>query len=738
MTLPLNDIVQALAHCAQEPIHTPGAIQPHGCLLAFDPSTWLVTQASDNVEAFVGRSPEALLGGRVCAWMSKAEADHFEQALSVASAESDDLLSFDSGPRQLVGSLHLEGGIGLLALEIRGPDPDPHRHIDTARALKRLAVAGELQALAEATTEVVRRLIGFDRVVIYRFAKDGSGEVIAESRAAELDPYLGLRFPESDIPRQARDLYLRGWIRAIPDARYVPSALVPLLRPDTHRPLDLSRISLRSISPMHLAYLANMGVQASLSASLIVEDRLWGLISCGHREPAPLPPALRSTCETIARLASSQIAAFETRELRRRHLFDAPSIRLLDEAMRVSDASVLEGVVSVSDSLLSLMSASGAAAVVAGDVTTLGECPAAADIVEIAAWASGHADDRGLWNTAHLGLVDPRWATHAATASSVLAIALPRPSDACLLWFRSELVRSVHWGGKPPLREPVHTATVLGPERSFAVWSETVRGHGEPWHEADLIAAHAVRQLAIEIDLGRQVIRHQAAVQARDDLVAVVSHDLRTPMSIVAMQAAIIQRVVSVDPTETSHRLRASAQTIQRAADRMNSLLQDLLDLAKIEAGRFEVTATQQSAHHIVEDACSLLSSIALAKGVELIPEESPDVQIRVDPERIFQVLSNLIGNAVKFSAAGAAIRVGGASAGPRYQFHVVDEGVGISLDQQSRIFERYWQAKHSAVAGAGLGLYIAKGIVEAHGGTLRVESELGRGTSFMFTVPMA
>ena len=254
-----------------------------------------------------------------------------------------------------------------------------------------------------------------------------------------------------------------------------------------------------------------------------------------------------------------------------------------------------------------------------------------------------------------------------------------------------------------------------------------MRGRGEAWDEADQEAACALRRLAIEIDLGRQVRRHQAAVQARDDLVAVVSHDLRTPMSIVAMQAAIIQRVVAADPTETSHRLRVSAETIQRAADRMSSLLRNLLDLAKIEAGRFEVAATVQSTRHIVDDACSLLSSIAMAKGIALVPDETADASIRVDPERVFQVLANLIGNAVKFSLAGTTVNVGGTTIDRVYQFHVADQGVGISEDQQARIFDRYWQAKQSDVAGAGSASTSPKCIVEAHGGALRVESERSR-----------
>jgi chemotaxis family two-component system sensor kinase Cph1 len=731
-------MVQALLRCAQEPIHAPGAIQPHGCLMAFDAQTLLVTQVSANSEAFVGLQPQALIGRLVTDWMSTAGIELLERSLASQAIDEFDPLEFNAGPRRLAAVMHRDGNIVLLELELCALGPDTARRNDIGRALKRLASTGSLQTLVETTTDVVRRLVGFNRVVVYMFAEDGSGEVIAESCDAELDPYLGLRFPESDIPRQARALYLRGWIRAIPDARYSPVHLVPELRPDTGTALDLSRAVLRSISPMHLAYLANMGVQASLSASLIVGGRLWGLISCGHGVPAPLPYEVRSTCETIARMVSWQIGAMEAGELQRRRLLGAPVVSQLDTAMRTSGATVLEGLLSMPGHLLGMMQASGAAIVVDEEVTTIGSCPGVSDISELARWTSGHSDENGVFSSRQLGLDDVRWQSHADLASSVLAIALPAPLKACMLWFRPELVHTVEWGGKPPLAEPLAAATLLGPARSFSVWTETVRGRGQPWDDAQKCAAFELRQLAIEIDLARQVLKEKAAVQARDDLVAVVSHDLRTPMSIVAMQAAIIQRLVATDPTDTSNRLRASATTIHRAAERMNSLLKDLLDLAKIVAGRFEVAASAQSAVHIVDDACGLLRSIADAKGVELIAEHADDLLIHVDSERIFQVFANLIGNAVKFSSAGMSVRVGGSKLGQSYQFHVVDQGVGISPDQQSRIFDRYWQAKQSAVSGAGLGLYIAKGIVEAHGGSVRVDSELGKGTSFRFTVPLA
>ena len=739
MALLPMDLERALAECAQERIHTPGAVQPHGCLLAFDPASWLLTHVSANSQVFTGVPAKALLGRPVGSWMTTSGREDLERMLSSPEDTDNALLLLEGESPSLIASVHRADDVVLLELELAAPQGDAKNHVDTSNALRQIAAAKELPALAGTTVAVVRALLKFDRVVFYRFRPDGSGEVVSEARAADMAPYLGLRFPESDIPRQARDLYLRNWVRAIPDARYEPSPLVADGRSDTGVPLDLSQAALRSVSPMHLAYLASMGVRGSLSASLIVNGRLWGLISCGHRSPLPLTPAARNTCETLARMVSTQIGALEVREIQRRHLSNLPAVRILEGAMRRGARHVFDALLDEPASLLELVNASGAAVMVDGHVATVGDCPALEDVRQIATWASGEADTQGLASSHHLSSVRHSWETFSHAASGVCAIVFPAPLRACLLWFRPELVRSVQWAGKPALNQPADgKVSVLGPDRSFAVWSETVRGRCDDWSEADEDVALHLRQIAIEIDLGHQLRRQKEAVQARDDLVAVVSHDLRTPMSVVAMQATIIQRVVAADPTEASQRLRTSAQTIQRAADRMNSLLQDLLDLAKIEAGRFQVHASAHSAHHILDDACGLLVSIADAKGVELVPEPCTDAQIRVDPERIFQVLANLIGNAVKFSSPGTRVSVGGALREDSYQFHVVDQGIGIPADQRDRIFDRYWQAKQSPGTGAGLGLYISKGIVEAHGGVLRVESEPGQGAAFLFTVPLA
>ena len=379
-------------------------------------------------------------------------------------------------------------------------------------------------------------------------------------------------------------------------------------------------------------------------------------------------------------------------------------------------------------------------------VGCVGRCPDEDTVLALSHWLRERACPSGLMATRQLPLDEPRWAGLAEVASGVLGIVLPSPLHNCVLWFRAEQVQTVSWGGDPnkPLASTGGSEGTPGrglrlhPRRSFEAWKQEVRGRSEPWSRADHEAVAELRRSAIEIDLHRQVQREQAAVKARDDLVAVVAHDLRTPMSVVVMQAAVIQRLLAKDTSEeTTQRLRASAQVIQRSGQRMATLLNDLLDLARIEAGRFEVTTSRQPAQQIIEDAYELLNPICEAQGQELVAHPAPDLHIRADPERLFQVLSNLIGNSSKFSPQGARIHVRAeATAEGMCEFSVSDSGAGIEPQQLPRIFDRYWQKRPDG-NGAGLGLYISRGIVDAHGGNIRAESRLGEGTTISFTVPL-
>ncbi|MGH7620350.1 MAG: GAF domain-containing sensor histidine kinase, partial [Gemmatimonadaceae bacterium] len=284
---------------------------------------------------------------------------------------------------------------------------------------------------------------------------------------------------------------------------------------------------------------------------------------------------------------------------------------------------------------------------------------------------------------------------------------------------------------------PVETgpAMRIHPRRSFAAWKEEVRLRSSPWTPSDQEAAVELRRTAVEIDLERQVRREQQAVRARDDLMAVVSHDLRNPLGVIQSQAALLKQS-SRDGGDHSKETSEGLERIKRAVGHMTALISDLLDLAKIEAGRFVLRRAPENVSEIVRESLTMLRPLAEAKQIA-ITEHAIDMTVSVDRERIFQVLSNLVGNAIKFTPQGGAIRVLAEQHGEHVLFTVSDTGPGIPPDDIPQLFDRYSQGERKSSGGAGLGLYIAKGVVEAHGGRIWVEPPADGGATFKFELPL-
>jgi light-regulated signal transduction histidine kinase (bacteriophytochrome) len=373
----------------------------------------------------------------------------------------------------------------------------------------------------------------------------------------------------------------------------------------------------------------------------------------------------------------------------------------------------------------------------AGEVLTCGRTPPPALITELADWLVGHGE-LVPFSTASLAALFPGAAEVKDVACGLLTFALPGAARRQLLWFRPEIIQTVSWGGDPHKPVEAEPGVRLHPRRSFELWKEEVRLRSYPWTASELEAARELRRCAVEIDLERQILREQRAVRARDDMMAVVSHDLRSPLGVIQIQAAQLLRTAGPGDGEPARSLRAGAERIQRSVARMNALILDLLDLAKVEAGRFVVQCQPEEVGEMLEEALLLLRPLAEARRITLTEERVEAPRVNADRERMFQVLSNLIGNALKFTPEGGTITVRAEPKGREVQFTVADTGPGIPAGQLPYVFNRYWQAHRASQEGVGLGLHIAKGIIEAHGGRIWVESPPGSGARFTFTLPMA
>jgi light-regulated signal transduction histidine kinase (bacteriophytochrome) len=414
--------------------------------------------------------------------------------------------------------LHRPPGGGLIVeLELAGGRLDLTREID--RALKVISSAASLRALAEEAAGIFKNLTNYDRVMVYRFDKDGHGQVFSERRREDLEAFLGNRYPASDIPQIARRLYERNRVRLLADVEYVPVPLVPRLSPITGKDLDMSFCVLRSMSPIHIQYLKNMGVGATLVASLMVGGRLWGLIACHHYQPRLLQYELRVACELLAEAIGTRVAALEGFIQAQANL----SVRRIGQ--RLVKSLTQEGdwrtaLFDTPNALLEPLAASGAALLFDGQVQSIGEVPGTQELRGIGRWLDS-IPRAPVISTASLSIDQPDFSDIAAEVSGVLAVPLSVGGGEYLVWFRPEQIRTVTWGGNP--FKPVvvgNDPADLSPRRSFSQWHQLVEGTSEPWSDADLTIARQVGEVLVDVV---QQVRSVRTLIVRDQLEQVSS-----------------------------------------------------------------------------------------------------------------------------------------------------------------------------------------------------------------------
>ena len=476
-----------LTSCDAEPIHIPGAIQPHGFLLALDDDQRIVV-ASANCQQLVGAP--AVIGTSLASFLGQEMAD-------LISADASRPGEIDLFPARLAGRqvevrTHHSGERLVVEIEEVAEQQLSGLSLRHARrAIGRLASTTDVLGLAAQLSEEIRDLLAFDRVMVYRFDADWNGEVIADARHPELNPFLGLHYPASDIPAQARRLYTVNWIRLIADVGYTPVPLDPVLDPGTGAPLDLSFSTLRSVSPVHLEYLANMGVTASLSVSIVVEGKLWGLVACHHYSGPHRPTQdARAAAELLGQVASQMFFDREHAEIRMAGLELGRRGSAILTTITGLSGDPVEDLVAHPD--LGPFLGASAVAVRNGDqVLSVGPVPPLPVLDQIA----GLLEMPGDYATSsdQLGTLDESLAPYAEVAAGALRIG--SASDRYLLWLRPEQVQQVDWGGDPTnklLAAREGPDVRLSPRKSFEKWRQVVRGRSEPWTASELAAAEAV------------------------------------------------------------------------------------------------------------------------------------------------------------------------------------------------------------------------------------------------------
>ena len=730
-----------LTGCDREPIRTPGSIQPHGFLLTLS-GTGQVLQASANLARWTGVDAQAACGQPLAQVIGLDAAERVLPALTGGKLGNR---PFYLGTVTAGNGAHFDAlghaWDGVIILECEAVD-----RAEAANFRNLYPLLGDfllnvnetqsLESLATLAAHHVRMVTGFGRVMVYQFDRDGHGHVMAESKDDAYHSYMGQRFPASDIPGQARDLYTLSRIRLIQDANYVPAPLVPPEHPVTGARNDLSFAALRSVSPVHLQYMRNMGTLASMSVSLVVKGKLWGLISCHNETPCPLAFEKRTACEQLGQVLALCIESREdAAELQFRLDVRRMMVAMLGNLTKGAD--VIENMSGVFPELLRFARAGGVAVVTDERVLTWGDTPDADAIGDLVAWLEAQGHGAEIYHTDQLSAAYPGGAALRRNASGLLAMPISRLHKHYLLWFRPEVVHTIEWAGNPHEKDAAAPAP-LSPRKSFDTWREIIHGVSLPWHVAEIELTGEFRSALLGIALERAEQMAELAEElgrANKELEAFsysVSHDLRAPLRhIVGFSDLLLESAGSEDTTMRQRFLT----NIKESARLAGKLVDDLLSFSQM--GRAALRPVEVEMSKLVASCIDKLALDIGKRKVEWTLEPLP--RITADPTFLHLAVQNLLSNAVKFTAGRdpARIRIWSEQDEQETVFHVADNGAGFNMDYVHKLFGVFQRLhRMEDFQGTGIGLANVRRIVERHGGRTWAASIQGEGATFSFSIP--
>jgi chemotaxis family two-component system sensor kinase Cph1 len=753
-----RDLVN-LTNCESEPIHVPGSIQPHGFLLGLGKENQLIDFCSGNIADYIGLSPEQVLGKALATIFTDFEAGNFKIYAEADVIDSAKPFVFILHDTSFNTTVHESGEHLILEFE---PFPDgtlnlPNLYNQTRKFVSNMERSSHLNELCQEIANETRSITGYDRVMIYKFDEEYNGEVIAESKTEELDSFAGQKYPHTDIPVQARELYIRNPLRMIADINYTP---VPLLTIDNHteksnKSLDLSLSVLRSVSPIHIEYLKNMGVGATLTISLLQNQKLWGLIACHHYSPKVLPHYTRLSALLQGHFLTSQIAVRQTAE-------EFEVAQDVEKALINSLALLHENEDFIktyfqSPDILKLANASGAVIYHQGQIYKNGLCPGDDVLAELMHFLAQKYPARDV-HTNRLLDIYPKAEAIAKYAAGIIYHALPSGTQDGILWLRLEKIETINWAGNPQKAVlSSEDGARLSPRKSFELWMEIVKNKSLPWRKSEINAALSF-SYALQKHINFHLIRSQedknrilneelkTANKELANLNWISTHDLKEPLRKIQIFAS---KVLDREDPDLSAQVKDSVGRMRIAAEKMQLLIEDILAYSK--AGSMEKVFETVDLNMILANV-----TIELRDNIEECNATITSGQLpvlNIIPFQIHQLFVNLISNAIKFTKPGtrpeinitASIETGedirGGKALQQTAYHRIsfeDNGIGFEKEYESRIFDVF-QRLHPAhkYPGTGIGLAICKKIMENHRGFIQAHSELDKGSVFSIYFPV-
>lgn len=725
-----------LSNCEKEPIHIIGKSQAHGVIVGCDKKTLKITQIGKNAKSFFGIAYQDLL----CSDLSdlvgeKASAFLQEQ---IESGIQPEVKNIEINNRHFTCIPHISGDTLIVDFEPIEETQDPFKYqSELSRILNILGASEDPDQLCQNVAKITRNIFGYDRVMVYKFDEEWNGEVIAEEKESQLESWLGLHYPSSDIPKQSRDLFLKNRVRTIADVRHEPVAIEPEISPINGEPLDLSNSELRGVSPIHIEYLVNMQVGASLTAALICNGKLWGLLACHHSTAKVINYYQRQTCDFLTQIFSNELSLKETS----RYLNKLEEWREIREEL-VSQieakGKIKMGLTNKKVVFTDLLNCDGGAVLLNGKLRLVGKTPSKQQVRDL---CNNFLAERKepVFFTKHLSKFYNPAENFKNKAAGVLSIKLGQNNKDLLVWFRPEISQNVQWGGNPDKSAAYDEEKQrIAPRKSFEKWTEKLTGVSSPWLDYQISAANAIRESLSNIILEKQKLKidklNKELIAAHEELKLFsqgLSHDLKAPLRGIDGYAHILKEDY-FDQLDNSG--QSAIETILSSSGKMRQLIDDILSFAGVSGQSLNKNVF--SVNRLLKELFQTINIEAnYSKATIHISEDLPS--ILGDKRMLTQVWSNLVTNALKYSEQEEApfIEIGYNVKDDKTVYFVRDNGIGFDPKYKEKLFDLFSRFSGGDYEGTGVGLAIVKKIIEKHNGEIWAESEPGKGSTFFFYV---
>ncbi|CAA7389958.1 ATP-binding protein [Chryseobacterium fistulae] len=721
--------------CHEEPIHIPGYIQSFGYLIGIDAKFHTITFFSGNIEdIFDIENKEELFDKRLIDFPESFESiinsDIYNSLERFTKRENE--THFDKVfCKKKEYHFSVFKNKGHIFLEFEEVMDNPNKRI--TNKYDNFYIIEDEKDIWDQLLSTLSNIVNYDRMMIYKFMIDGSGKVIAERRAENMESYLGLHYPESDIPKQARELYLKKRKRIFSN---VYSEVVPLLSKNVD-PIDLSFTASRGMSAVHAQYVKNSGASSSFSISIIIDDHLWGLVTCQNSAPKHIDLEDRVQAGVFTALASNAYSSFKSKkELKYRLSLNKKCSQLKTEFLKHSN--LFDSLVESKTEIKELAEADGLVIISDEQVVRDGVTPSWDILEKIILWA--HENTYESIFVSHSFLKDYGEELGLdETAAGIAIYFAERSKNEMLIWFRKEFDEHISWAGKPEkkigvLSQNGEDKQVISPRTSFHIFTENIKGNSKRWNARNINAIQAVRDLILETSHKN----YSAIKRLNDELKKVneeldsfsytISHDLGTPLTVIKLNAQMLLNMPTSESEKSKHKINAIIEEIDSMSEMMNDVLQ--LSRAKHSEIELESLQTIHTIHKISENAKITYNSM----NSEVIIKECPEVL--ADKTLLHQVFLNIINNAVKYSSdqENPKIEVVGVEDGPTIIYTISDNGIGIPEEEKHRMFKIFSRMDNAKkFKGNGVGLSIVHRIMSRIGGSVDYESNK-EGTSFILT----